>query len=444
MVAVNDGVIKKIGESERLGRYVWLQDVYGNRYTYAHLGSVAEHYPVPKQDATDPTRAARVKAKGDDRSDPTPSGAASPVASRGRGRRRAGRSLEAGPRSAAGERAGQAAPVRAPGHGGRAQAGGLEQLLEAKARKRRLRDLQELLLAPLRARPQEGHAAAAAQGLARVIGGTILGRVGARSPPRAAAPRLRDPPGGRGAPRIDPKPILDGWKLLEATAIYRASGKNVLLRRRADGMSIGQILLLPKPQLEKRVLADERIEIYACGRDDIRPARSTGACWRRSVPRRVRPAADGHLPQVRPRLLHDLGQRLRPLLGQRGRHRQDQRHPDPGPPGAGGITEQAVRRLMQLQGTMAPHQVISLLEVGGPTIAMADHADHIHVGFRRCSAANQKLGKQALAVLKPGQWIDLIDAPARDREPGRAHQALEVRAAAGNRGQRASDAHQGE
>ena len=24
--------------------------------------------------------------------------------------------------------------------------------------------------------------------------------------------------------RIDPKPILDGWKLLEATAIYRADG----------------------------------------------------------------------------------------------------------------------------------------------------------------------------------------------------------------------------
>ena len=35
-------------------------------------------------------------------------------------------------------------------------------------------------------------------------------------------------------------------------------------------MSIGQILLLPKPLLEKRVLSDERIEVYECGRDDIR------------------------------------------------------------------------------------------------------------------------------------------------------------------------------
>ena len=35
VVAVNDGEIKKIGRSERLGRYVVLQDVYGNRYTYS-------------------------------------------------------------------------------------------------------------------------------------------------------------------------------------------------------------------------------------------------------------------------------------------------------------------------------------------------------------------------------------------------------------------------
>ena len=41
VVAVNDGVIKKIGQNKKLGRYVLLQDVYGNRYTYAHLGEVS-------------------------------------------------------------------------------------------------------------------------------------------------------------------------------------------------------------------------------------------------------------------------------------------------------------------------------------------------------------------------------------------------------------------
>ena len=44
-------------------------------------------------------------------------------------------------------------------------------------------------------------------------------------------------PAGRGAPKIDPKPILDGWKLLEATAIYRAAGKDPFAapRRRRPG-----------------------------------------------------------------------------------------------------------------------------------------------------------------------------------------------------------------
>ena len=65
---------------------------------------------------------------------------------------------------------------------------------------------------------------------ARVVAGTILGRVGkvTEGPGSKLAPHLNFSirPAGRGAPRIDPKPILDGWKLLEATAIYRAAGKN--------------------------------------------------------------------------------------------------------------------------------------------------------------------------------------------------------------------------
>ena len=48
MIAVNDGVVRKIGKSRKLGRFIVLQDVYGNRYTYAHLGKVSKRYPVPK------------------------------------------------------------------------------------------------------------------------------------------------------------------------------------------------------------------------------------------------------------------------------------------------------------------------------------------------------------------------------------------------------------
>ena len=80
---------------------------------------------------------------------------------------------------------------------------------------------------------------------------------------------------------------------------------------------------------------------------------------------------------------------------------------------------------MLLQGTMAPAQIISLFEIGGATFAMADHDDHIHVGFQPMFGPNKKLGKQALAVLKPGQWSDLIsrlgeiDNPVVPTEPSK-------------------------
>jgi hypothetical protein len=45
---VNDGVVKKIGNILKLGRYIVLQDVFGNQYTYSHLGSISERYPVPR------------------------------------------------------------------------------------------------------------------------------------------------------------------------------------------------------------------------------------------------------------------------------------------------------------------------------------------------------------------------------------------------------------
>jgi hypothetical protein len=48
---------------------------------------------------------------------------------------------------------------------------------------------------------------------------------------------------------------------------------------------------------------------------------------------------------------------------------------------------------------MAPAQIISLLEIGGATFAMADHADHIHVGFT----------PEIDTVFSPVQWTDLLE-----------------------------------
>ena len=78
VVAVNDGVIKKIGQSDRLGNYVVLEDAYGNRFTYSHLGSVSDFYPVPKSDG--PQAVTPLKARAATRRPPRrPPRAASPT-----------------------------------------------------------------------------------------------------------------------------------------------------------------------------------------------------------------------------------------------------------------------------------------------------------------------------------------------------------------------------
>jgi len=446
VIASNDGVIKKVGRSKRLGRYIVLQDVYGNRFTYARLGSIARYYPVPIEDAQDPRTSARaVKANS---KDPAPSG----PASAGRQLDKSDRDPVVKPRgSSHNEDAQQASvPIKQrlfahPDMPFARDAGGLEQLLDARARKEGgYETFRTYFSRPFGMNARDVRLRRLKKG-ARVIGGTILGRIGHTVPTKASHLYFEIRPAGRGAPRIDPKPILDGWKLLEATAIYRASGRNVLHGDDSDGMSIGQVLLLPKPLLEKRVLHDDRIQIYPCGRQDVK----SGQIDRRVLATLAYLAEAGLKPAVSSLKCghgfytssgnvseHSSGNAVDiakingiPILGHQER---------------GGITEQTVRRLMALQGTVAPHQVISLLELGGPTVAMGDHDDHIHVGFRPLFGANKKLGKQAFQVLRPGQWSDLlkrlrkIDNPVVPTSPSKY--AIPVH----KKAKRASDAHAGE
>jgi hypothetical protein len=435
VVAVNDGVVRRIGRSRRLGRFVVLRDVYGNRYTYSRLGSVARVYPVPKRDALDGRVAARaIKANGRGEWLPEPSGPAS-----------AGRQPEARPAPAAPRRR---RPVKRrlfahPGMEGARQAGGLEQMLDAQARDGSLYETYRNYFArPFGLDPSQVTLRRLRKG-SRVIGGTIIGRVGRTVAGRAAHLDFAIRPAGRGAPPIDPKPILDGWKLLEATAIYRASGRNVLRGDEPGSMSIGQVLLLPKPQLERRVLADQRIEVYGCGRDDIR----SGQVDRRVLASLAYLAESGLEPTVSSL---KCGHSFYTKSGNVSHHSSGNavdishingipilEHQEPG-----GITDQAIRRLLLLQGTMAPAQIISLLHIGGPTLAMADHHDHIHIGFTPTPGSPP--GGQALTALEPGQWSDLIgrlsdiDNPAVPTKPSR------YAVPAKKRNGRASHAHAGE
>ena len=438
VVAVNDGVIKKIGQSRKLGRHIVLQDVYGNRFTYAHLGSVSQSYPVPKDDAINPDQHAQAISANDKK----PSRPAS-----------AGRQLDTSDSVTSHKSANSgSAPAPRPtiplkerlfAHPERPNArdaGGDDQILSSKGKLDGFTTFRNYFSRAFGLNARDVRLKSLQEG-SRVIGGTILGRIGETIEGKAAHVYFEIQPVGRGAPRIDPKPILDGWKLLEATAIYRAAGENALYGD--DETSIGQILLMPKPLLEKRVLADERIELYPCGSQDVQSGqidRRVLATLEVLAERGFRTTvtslkcghsfytSSGNVSQ------HSSGNAVDiaavngiPILG----------HQEPG-----GIADQVINVLLQMQGTLQADQIISLIEKGGPTFAMADHNDHIHVGFQPLFGANTKQGMKALAILKPDQWDDLIgrlreiDNPTVPTKTSKFAIPVEKH--------RSSDAHQGE
>jgi hypothetical protein len=246
----------------------------------------------------------------------------------------------------------------------------------------------------------------------RVVAGTILGRIGTLQPSVAPHLLFEIRPAGRGAPRIDPKPILDGWKLLESTAIYRAAGKNPFFGPDAKTPSIGQILLMSKEALERQVLADPRVEVYGCGRRDIR----LGQIDRRVLATLEFLSVSGLKPTV---TSLTCGHGYFTKSGNVSEHSSGNAVdiakingiPIIGHQGPGSITEITIQRLLTLQGLMKPHQIISTMtfENTDNTFSMGDHDDHIHVGFHPLYGTNSKAAKQVNAILKPKQWIKLID-----------------------------------
>ena len=419
-VAVNDGKVLRVGSNRRLGNYVVLQDVYGNTYTYGHLGSVAKRYPSPKPRTV--TEAQVKKELALPKPDAAPAQAASSTdqpAARAPKRKQARRAAPAGR-----QKAPDATKQRLfanPARPNSSEAGGAQQEFERTgvidgwqtfegyfSRIFGL-DRKDIQLKRLR------------RG-SRVVAGTVLGRVGPRTAD-GRAPHLlfKIRPAGRGAPAIDPKPILDGWKLLESTAIYRAAGKNPFFGRDAANPSIGQILLMSKEALIARVLSNPQIDVYECGRRDIR----AGIVDRRVLATLEFLAASGLRPTASSL---QCGHGFYTKSGNVSHHSSGNAVDiaaingitiSPATQGAGSITELTIQRLLTLQGTLEPTQIISLMQFDGApnTYAMGDHHDHIHVGFQPLYGTNSKMAKQVNAILKPKQWIKLIDRLGEIKNP---------------------------
>jgi hypothetical protein len=415
IIAVNDGRVVKLGTNKRLGKFVMVQDVYGNTYTYAHLGEIEKTYPAPKDRSKRHGKgrvekeAAAPKTRDAAKSAETAATPALPTKER----------LFAHPNRPAARAAGaevQVAPTT-------------DKLTQA---------------APLGFKPRDFEPKALKKG-ARLIGGTIIGRLGKGTTKKAPHLLFEIRPAGQGAPRIDPKPILDGWKLLESTAIYRVKGKNPFFGQDAETPSVGQLLLLSKEQLIQRVLHDERITIYGCGIGDVR----SGQIDRRALATMLYLASNGLKPTI---TSLKCGHGYLTSSGNVSEHSTGTAMDigaingiviRPATQGPGSITAVTIQALLKLQGTMKPHQIISLMTFDGTdnTLAMSDHDDHIHVGWRPLYGENRRAARQINAVLKPEQWIKLIDRlgdidnPTVREQPSRF--AVKVR-------RPASKAHRGE
>jgi hypothetical protein len=371
VVAVADGVIVDIGRSNRSGRYVVLEDASGNRYVYTWLGWVARQ---------------RIR--------PAPSGGAAPAS---------------------------LAPWRLFAHPLRPRtraAGGFEQLVESGLPVPHAVGYRDYFTGASTSAGIEARLQPLRRG-SPVVRGAILGRVGGGTPGATGEFRFAIRPPGSGAPRIDPRPLLDGWRRLEVAGAFRPSGRSVL-----DGAvgpaSIARMLTLPQHALERRVLADPRVTIYPCGRADV----AAGHIDRRVIVTLELLADSGLYPTVSSL---KCGHSYLTASGNVSEHSSGNAvdivaingvsilgHQD-----ADSTAATVVRQLASLRGEMRPHQIISLMTLpgSGNTLALPDHDDHVHVGFRPRGQADARLGGRLPVGLTAQQWRALTAQLATIRNP---------------------------
>ena len=311
VVAVNDGVDQARSASrKKLGKYIVLQDAYGNRFTYAELGEVSEVYPVPKEQKLTAEDFELVTPGDDD--EPAEPGQPAPRRRRRRSRQASDDAERSEPATAptqaerrpAQHRGHARAPLRLPGAPD-------EPRPRRPHRPARRAARQTASPATRASRPTS---AACSSSTARRWSCEPLregSQVVARHRPRprrrptASSPRTStsrsSPPAAARRRSTRSRSSTAG----SCSRRPRSTAPPARTRSTAPAPRVGQILLISKAQLERRVLADPRLEIYACGRQDIQ----TGQIDRRVLAMleylaAARLPAHDHLAQVRPQRLH--------------------------------------------------------------------------------------------------------------------------------------------
>src|SRR5262245_14175114 len=161
-------------------------------------------------------------------------------------------------------------------------------------------------------------------------------------------------------------------RALALSHYHRAVGLSALVRG----------LEWAKPSLQRKGLRDKRISIYWGGREDIKSDRTNVrilvlleylAEAHGQVTVSCLAAGHGYFPRPAVVSMHMYG--LAADISALG-DTTIQGHQQPG-----SVTEKAVRNILLLPSEMRPRQIISLLGLGGPSFPLANHFDHIHVGY---------------------------------------------------------------
>ena len=269
----------------------------------------------------------------------------------------------------------------------------IESIVQAKRRPRLRRPLRIALAgavialfvagAGLLARPDDARAP--------LVDAAVAGREHAQAAKQAESARLRllrhlelagiaarrvGPPERetRNAARLRRPAVLPSERAIALDTYLQALGSGTIL--------IG--LDASREQLQQQVLSDRRVSIYPAGRGDVASgkldvrilaiieylAQAEGSVS-------VSCLISGHSLYVhgRPGVIsaHIYGRAIDisavggvPILGHQG---------------PGSVTEQTIRQILALPDSVEPAQVISLMTLGGPSFALPDHYNHIHVGY---------------------------------------------------------------
>jgi hypothetical protein len=167
-----------------------------------------------------------------------------------------------------------------------------------------------------------------------------------------------------------------GDKFADEAFALRNYNRAVGLRSLVEGFEAA------KPRLQRTVLRDKRLSIYAGGRLDIAMGRTDVRILvllrylaETHGQATISSLTTGHRLYARPGVVsaHIYGLAV-DVAALDDRSIYGNQEP-------GGLTHRAVKNILALPAELQPKQVISLLGLGGPSFPLANHDDHIHVGY---------------------------------------------------------------